>query len=52
MVAMRVMQVTIDEVVHVVTMWHSLVTAPGAVLMTRFVAFAFVARRAAVRIFG
>jgi hypothetical protein len=34
MVAMRMMQPTIDQVIDVVTVWYSLMSATGAVLMT------------------
>jgi hypothetical protein len=34
MVAMRMMQPTVDQVIDVVTVWYSLMSATGAVLMT------------------
>ena len=34
MVAMRMMQPTVDQVMNVVTVWDSLMSATGAVLMS------------------
>ena len=51
-VAVRVVQVAIDEVVDVVAMRHRFVAAAGAVHVSRFVAAAVVFRRAGVRVGG
>ena len=51
-VAVRVVQVTIDEVVDVVAMRHRFVAATGAVHVSRFVAAAVVFRRAGVWVGG
>lgn len=48
MVAMRVVQVAVNQVVDMVAMWHGLVSATGAVYMAWLVAGAMVRRRAAV----
>jgi hypothetical protein len=50
MVAVRVMQVTVDEIVNVVAVRHSLVTAARTVLMARLMALAPVLGGAAVRV--
>jgi hypothetical protein len=34
MVSMRMMQPTVDQVINVVTVWDSLMSAAGAVLMS------------------
>jgi hypothetical protein len=47
-VAMRMMQVTLDPVVHMVTVRHRVVAAAGAVQMARLVAGATMVRGAAV----
>ena len=49
-VAMRVMQVAIDKVVHVVPMRHGLVPATGAVDVVGLVARAHMRGRARVRV--
>ena len=51
-VAVRVVQVAIDEVVNVVAMRHGFVAATGTVYMSRFVAAAVVVRRAGIRVGG
>lgn len=48
MVAMRVVQVAVNQVVDMVAMRHGLVSATGAVYMAWLVAGAMVPRRAAV----
>jgi hypothetical protein len=50
-IAVRIVQVAVDEIVDVVPMWHRFVTAPGSVDMARLVAAAVVARRTLVQIF-
>ena len=49
-VPVRVVQVTVDQVVHVISMGHGLVSAEGAVNMGRVVVFAGVLRRALRRV--
>lgn len=49
-VAMRVMKVAADAVVCVIAVRNRLMTAAGAVDMTRVVAAAAMVRRAAVRV--
>ena len=51
-VAVRVVQVPIDEVIDVVAMWHRFVTAAGAMDVSCFVAAAVVVGRAGVRVGG
>ena len=51
-VAVRVVQVAIDEVVNVVAMRHRFMTAAGAVNVPGFVAAAVVVGRAGVRVGG
>ena len=51
-VAVRVVQVAIDEVIDVVAMWHRFVAAAGAVDVSGFVAAAVVVGRAGVRVGG
>ncbi|WP_166656260.1 hypothetical protein [Paraburkholderia sp. BL10I2N1] len=48
MISVRMMQVTVDEIVNVVAMWHRFVAAPGAMDVTRRVAAA--ARRTLIGI--
>lgn len=48
MIAVRVMQMAVDEIVDVVAMWHSIVAASGAMLMTGLVAGALVVGRTLV----
>jgi hypothetical protein len=50
MVAVRVVQVAIDEIVDVVAMRHGLVTAPGPVLVSRLMSRTLVLGRASVRV--
>jgi hypothetical protein len=50
-VAVRVVQVAVDEIVDVIPMRHRLMTATGAVLMPRFVPLAAMLGRAAIRVF-
>jgi hypothetical protein len=47
-VAMRMMQVAVDQIVDVITMRHRLMSAPGPVLVSRLMAFAAVLGRAAI----
>jgi hypothetical protein len=51
-VAVRVMQVAVDQVVDVITVRHRLVPAAGAVLVARLVPFAAMLGRAAAGIAG
>lgn len=51
-IAVRVMQMALDEVVHVVAVWNGLMPAVLAVNMAGFVPFAPMLRRAAVRVVG
>lgn len=46
MVAVRVVQVAVDQIVDVITVGHGLVTATRAMLVRCVVAAAFVGRRA------
>lgn len=48
MIAMRVMQVPIHQIIHVVTVRHGLMAAAGAVNMARLVSGALVLRRTCV----
>jgi hypothetical protein len=52
MIAMRVMEVTGDAVIDVITVRNGLVTTPRAMDMTHIVTAAAVAGRAAVRVFA
>ena len=47
-VAMRMMQVSVDQIVDVIAVGHRLVAAPGPVLMSGLMAFAPVLLRAAL----
>jgi hypothetical protein len=47
-VAMRMVQVPVDQKVDVIAVRHRLVAAPGPVLVSRLMAFATVLRRAAL----
>jgi hypothetical protein len=49
-VAVRVVQVAVDQIVDVIAMRHRLMTASGAVFMPRFVPAALMLRSAAVRV--
>jgi hypothetical protein len=49
-VTMRVVQMAIHKVVHMVTVRHGFVTAPWSMTMIGFVLAALVLRRAAIRI--
>lgn len=49
-VAMRVVQAAIDEVIDMVAMRHGFMPAAGAVNVARFVSAAVLTRRAAVRV--
>ena len=51
-VAMRMMQVPVDQIVDVVAVRHCLVSASGPVLMPRLMTFAAVLRRAALGVLG
>lgn len=48
MIAMRVMQVAIDQIVDVITMWHGLVPASRSMHMAGLMAGALMRRRAAI----
>jgi hypothetical protein len=50
MVAVRVMQVAVDEIINVVAMRYGLVPATGAMLVPGLMSLAPVLRRAAVRV--
>jgi len=52
MIAVRVVQVAVDEVIDVITVRHRFVTATGAVDVSGFVAAAGVLRRADIRVGG
>ncbi len=49
-VAVRMVQVAVDEVVHVVAVWHGFVAAARAVLVVGGVGLAVVVRSACVRV--
>lgn len=49
-VAMRVVQAAIDEVIDMVAMRHGFMSAAGAVDVARFVSAAILTRRAAIRV--
>ena len=51
-VAVRMVQMAIDEVINVVAMRYGFVSAAGAVYMSRFVAVAVMIRGADVRVGG
>jgi hypothetical protein len=51
MIAMRVVQVAVNEIVGVIAMWHRLMSASWPVHVPGFVAAACMARRAAAGIF-
>jgi hypothetical protein len=50
MIAVRVVQVSIDQIVDMVAMWHRFMTATGTVPMSRIMSAAAVLQRAAIRI--
>ena len=50
MIAVRMVQVTIHEIVDVIAVRHSLMSAIGTVYMRGLVTFASVVRRAAIRV--
>lgn len=51
-IAVRVVQVAVNEVVDVVTVWHGFMATTGAVNVAGFMAAALVFRCADVRVFG
>ncbi|MFT4036025.1 MAG: hypothetical protein QM679_10680 [Patulibacter sp.] len=52
MIAVRMMQVPVDEIVGVISVWHSVVAAARAVLVGDLVAAARMFRRADIRVLG
>ena len=49
-IAVRVMQTIVDEIVHVIPMWHKFVPAVGSVLVPSLVSLLGVPGRASIRV--
>jgi hypothetical protein len=52
MIAVRMVQVSVDQIISVITVWNRLMTTAGAMSMRRLMVAASVLRRAAIRIRG